>query len=101
MSQPDDEPRIIKFDEINKEPPGDEFLPTAEEAAAYLRVSTKTARHLLRSGAIPASKVGRGWRVFREDLDAYVRSRDGRPRAALAPAGASPGEGNPDQEEGA
>ncbi|MBM3321786.1 MAG: AAA family ATPase [Candidatus Eisenbacteria bacterium] len=74
---------------------------TAEEAAAYLRVSTKTARHLLRRGSIPASKVGRGWRVFRADLDAYVRSREGRPRAALAPAGAIPGEGNPDREEGA
>ncbi|MFH1679104.1 MAG: AAA family ATPase [Candidatus Eisenbacteria bacterium] len=59
---------------------------TAEEAAVHLRVSTKTARHLLRSGVIPASKVGRGWRVFREDLDAFVRSRRER-FAKLARAG--------------
>jgi general secretion pathway protein A len=46
---------------------------TAIEAARYLRVSTKTARALLRSGAIPASKVGRSWRVLRCDLDDFVR----------------------------
>lgn len=51
---------------------------TAEEAASYLRVSTKTARHLLRSGVVPASKVGRGWRVMRGDLDEYVRGGGGR-----------------------
>ncbi len=47
---------------------------TADEAAAYMRISTKTARALFRKGAIPASKIGRGWRVFRSDLDEYIRS---------------------------
>ncbi|RPJ44568.1 MAG: helix-turn-helix domain-containing protein [Candidatus Latescibacterota bacterium] len=73
-------------------PPGDQPL-TAEEAAEYLRVSPKTARQLLRSGAIPASKVGRGWRVFRRDLDDHIRSRgraagpERRPEAAARPEG--------------
>ncbi|MFH1277780.1 MAG: AAA family ATPase [Candidatus Eisenbacteria bacterium] len=51
---------------------------TADEAAAYLRVSTKTTRHLLRTGVIPALKVGRGWRVLRGDLEDYIH-RGGRP----------------------
>lgn len=51
---------------------------TADEAAEYLRVSTKTARGFLRTGVIPASKIGRGWRVLRRDLDDFIR-RGGRP----------------------
>jgi len=46
---------------------------TAREAAAYLRVSVRTVRDLLRSGAIPSAKLGGGWRVLRSDLDAYIR----------------------------
>lgn len=46
---------------------------TADEAASYLRVSTKTVRHLLSSGAVPAMKIGRSWRVLKADLDGYIR----------------------------
>ncbi len=46
---------------------------TADEAARYLRVSIKTARHLFHGGVIQAAKVGRGWRVLKEDLDDYIR----------------------------
>lgn len=47
---------------------------TAEEAAQYLRVSTKTMRAFFTKGVVPASKIGRGWRVLKADLDAYIRS---------------------------
>jgi excisionase family DNA binding protein len=45
---------------------------TAEEAADFLRVSTKTVLTLARSGDLPGTKVGRAWRFLRADLAAYV-----------------------------
>ncbi len=63
--------------------PADPELPlTTQEAGRYLRVSTKTIRGLFQKGLIRASKVGRGWRTFKKDLDEYVRfgpvSADGK-----------------------
>lgn len=49
---------------------GDEIL-TTDEAAALLKVSTKTLLRLARNHEIPASKVGRSWRFVRRDLVRY------------------------------
>ncbi len=70
---------------------GGEPLPegrawTAEEAASYLRVSPSGIRRYFRRGEIPARRVGRGWRVLKEDLDRFIR---GTP-AASPPAAAPP-----------
>ncbi|WP_311316798.1 helix-turn-helix domain-containing protein [Curtobacterium sp. PhB130] len=46
---------------------------TAEEAAALLRVSSKTLLSLARNGALPGEKVGRAWRFLKSDVLAYVR----------------------------
>jgi len=46
---------------------------TADEAAALLRVSTKTVLALARDGTLPGEKVGRAWRFLRDDLLDYVR----------------------------
>jgi excisionase family DNA binding protein len=45
---------------------------TAEEAADFLRVSTKTVLKLARDGDLPAQKVGRAWRFCRSELLSYV-----------------------------
>jgi excisionase family DNA binding protein len=45
---------------------------TAEEAAALLRVSTKTVLTLARNGNLPGEKVGRAWRFLRSDVLGYV-----------------------------
>lgn len=45
----------------------DEVL-TAEEAAALLKVSTKTLLRLARDGDLPGQKVGRAWRFVRSEL---------------------------------
>ncbi|SHP28967.1 DNA binding domain, excisionase family [Mycobacteroides abscessus subsp. abscessus] len=50
-------------------------LFTAEETADYLRVHLNTAFKLLRENVIPATKVGRQWRVRRSDLDAFLSRR--------------------------
>ena len=47
---------------------GHEIL-TPEEAAAYLRVNPQTIYRLLRAGQCPGMKVGRQWRIRRQDLD--------------------------------
>jgi excisionase family DNA binding protein len=48
---------------------------TAEEAAEFLRVSTKTVLALAREGALPGEKVGRAWRFLRADLLDYLHGR--------------------------
>lgn len=47
-------------------------LLTAAEVADQLRVSTMTIYRLIRSGELPAVRVGRNYRVRQRDLDAYL-----------------------------
>ena len=49
-------------------------LLSLEQAAKILGVEYKTAYRLVRAGKIPAGKVGRVYRIKREDLDAYFES---------------------------
>ncbi|MBW3620136.1 MAG: helix-turn-helix domain-containing protein [Actinobacteria bacterium] len=49
-----------------------ETLLTAAEVAEQLRVSTMTIYRLIRSGELPAVRVGRNYRVRAGDLDAYL-----------------------------
>ena len=53
--------------------PDEHDILTADEAAALLRVSTKTVLALARSGALRGEKVGRAWRFVRSDVLGYVR----------------------------
>jgi excisionase family DNA binding protein len=50
-------------------------LLTAAEVADQLRVSTMTIYRLIRSGELPAVRVGRNYRVREADLDAYLESQ--------------------------
>ncbi|WP_084310954.1 helix-turn-helix domain-containing protein [Phycicoccus elongatus] len=51
---------------------------TTDEAAALLRVSTKTVLSLANSGALPGEKVGRAWRFLRSDVLSFVRGADSK-----------------------
>ncbi len=58
-----------------------------EAAATCLGVSVSTVRRLVRSGDLPAFRVGRQLRFRPEDIDAYIESkrifpRGGSPRDA-------------------
>jgi excisionase family DNA binding protein len=53
-----------------------EPLLTAEEAAAHLRVHTKTLQKMARGGHIPSIRMGKYWRFYLSSLDAWVRSRE-------------------------
>ena len=46
---------------------------TAEEVAEYLRIDLTTTREMLREGKLPGRKVGRAWRVLRDELEAWLR----------------------------
>jgi excisionase family DNA binding protein len=62
----------------------DTAVLTADEAAALLRVSTKTILALARQGDLPGEKVGRAWRFLRADLLRYVHDGPRTGRSAKA-----------------
>ena len=45
---------------------------TTEEVLAYLKVTPRTIYRLIRSGELPAVRIGRQWRFRRTDLDEWV-----------------------------
>lgn len=52
---------------------------TTEEVLGYLRVTPRTIYRLIRTGELPALRIGRQWRFRRSDLDAWLdRQRAGR-----------------------
>lgn len=48
---------------------------TVQEVANLLRVSTMTVYRLIKSGDLPAVRVGRSFRVRDGDVDSYLESR--------------------------
>jgi excisionase family DNA binding protein len=58
--------------EPNGEITGSPNVLTAEEAAAYLRVSTVLVRRLAQVGELPGMKVGRVWRFRRDLIDEWL-----------------------------
>ena len=44
-----------------------------QEACLYLKISRPTYLKYINTGKIRAQKIGRGWRVFKEELDRFVR----------------------------
>jgi excisionase family DNA binding protein len=53
------------------------LLLTTEEVAELLRVHENTVRQLIASGKLPATKVGRAWRVKKADVQAYLKANGG------------------------
>jgi len=48
-----------------------EFLDT-KQVANILGLHYKTVARMLREGRLPASKIGKEWRVSRTDLEAFI-----------------------------
>lgn len=57
---------------------------TVDDIAETLKVHPQTVRKLIRSGELPASRIGErgGWRVSETDLLAFMAERKSRPNAA-------------------
>lgn len=47
-------------------------LMTVEETAAYLKLSPQVVRRWLREKKLPGVKIGKEWRIAKEDLDAFI-----------------------------
>jgi len=48
-----------------------EFLDT-KQVAGILGLHYKTVARMIREGRLPASKIGKEWRISRSDLEAFV-----------------------------
>jgi excisionase family DNA binding protein len=55
---------------------------TVPDLAQRLDVSEATVRQWIRSGALRAIDVGRGWRIADADLEWFLKARETRPRMA-------------------
>jgi excisionase family DNA binding protein len=56
-----------------QDPPLAHNLLTPTEVLAYLRVNVRTVYRLMRTGELPAVRVGRQWRIRRADLEHWLR----------------------------
>ena len=56
-------------------PLGELRFATVEEVADLIRVSRTTVYRLIREGALPAIRVGRGYRVREESVRRYLDDR--------------------------
>lgn len=54
-------------------------LLTPTEVLGCLRVNVRTVYRLMRTGDLPAVRVGRQWRVRRSDLDSWLRRQAPEP----------------------
>ncbi len=48
---------------------------TVDEVAKLLKLSKITIYRLIKTGEIPAYKVGASWRINKEDLENYIESK--------------------------
>lgn len=48
---------------------------TVEESAKEFQVSEATIRRWIKSGDLRAAKIGKSWRIKRDDLDAFYEKR--------------------------
>ena len=47
-------------------------IMTINQVAEYFQISEVTTYKLVQEGSIPAFKIGRHWRVKRDDLDEFI-----------------------------
>ena len=50
-------------------------LFTVAECAEVMRVSNMTVYRLIKSGELPALRVGKGYRIFESDLELFLAGR--------------------------
>jgi excisionase family DNA binding protein len=71
-------------------------LLTVREVADAMRVSTMTVYRLIRSGALPAIRVGKHFRIRERDLDVFLDAQTVGPPASRDDAVAVPAGGDSD-----
>jgi excisionase family DNA binding protein len=51
----------------------EDLILNTREACLYLKISRPTFLKYIAAGKIKAQKIGNGWKVFKADLDRFVR----------------------------
>ncbi len=67
-------------------------LFTPHEVAAMLKLKVTTVYRYIRTGKLRATRLGKGYRIARRDLDALLGGLDATPLASLSPPGRDYGE---------
>ncbi len=55
----------------------EDTILTTQEACDYLRISRPTYLKYLHTGRIKATKMGKGWRVLKSELDRFLKEDNG------------------------
>lgn len=55
-------------------------LLTVEQAAAYLQMHKVTVYKYIRTGLLPAARLGKVYRIYRKDVEALLQSVRTQPR---------------------
>ena len=58
---------------VGQEAWDDNVIFNTREACLYLKISRPTYLKYITAGKIKAQKIGRGWKVFKEELDRFIR----------------------------
>ncbi len=58
------------------QPEGLKRMMKVKEVAAVLSFSPRTVHKLIHKGALPASRIGRTWRISEEALAEYLKSQE-------------------------
>jgi excisionase family DNA binding protein len=72
---------MLEYDEltVGEQPMQDNTeMLTVEDVAKQLKVHIKTVRHWIKTGELEAMDIGRGYRISRADLHAFIGSRKKR-----------------------
>ena len=56
----------------------EEELLTTDEVAQRLKITRQTVQRLIQRGQLTASRIGRGWRVKRRELEAFLQATETR-----------------------
>lgn len=64
----------MPFEGLSTEPGDSPFL-TLGEVLRYLRVNARTVYRLIRTGELPAIRIGRQWRIRRRDLEHWLEAQ--------------------------
>ena len=51
----------------------EDLILNTKEACLYLKISRPTFLNYIAAGKIKAQKIGNGWKVFKSELDRFVR----------------------------
>jgi excisionase family DNA binding protein len=70
----------------HREPAADQEILTVEQAAGYLQVHRLTIYRYIRQGLLPAARLGKMYRLFRRDVEAFLDSMKQHPVPPAAEA---------------